>query len=171
MKLFLPLFSLPCLTAAAQDPCGADKLTLNLSSIELSSYYTYVSPSAAGPKLGIISFDLSNSQVNYTTHCRTAQSVSPFGNFYGFMWWNCTAPGAVWPDAETRFSFETAGSVVVLNTTWSCGGDVVYTTSAPGRVDNWGCMSWTWQNPDWQPGEIWSNTTTWCGVGEVVLVR
>jgi hypothetical protein len=48
--------------------------------------------------------------------------------------------------------------------------DVVYTTSAPGRLDL-ECSSTTWRNPDWQPGELWSNTTTVCETGELVITR
>ena len=63
LKTLLPLV-FPLLAAAATpDVCGSSALTLTLSAINLNSYYTFLTPSASGPKAGSLSFILSNSQV------------------------------------------------------------------------------------------------------------
>ncbi|KAH7110298.1 hypothetical protein B0J11DRAFT_410246, partial [Dendryphion nanum] len=130
-----------------------------LEPINLSSYYTYVSPSAAGPKLGSISFAFKNDQVDYISECK-GSSVNPRGQFYGSASFDCVTPGGeAWK--KTSFNFDQSSGEIKIVSRWTCGGDVVYQTNATGEVQ-FNCNTETWTNPDWKSGELFSNTTTTC---------
>ncbi|KAF2737656.1 hypothetical protein EJ04DRAFT_510097 [Polyplosphaeria fusca] len=172
----LPLFpllisSLPAACAAPAEPssCGSLHPKWTLSAIDLSSYYTYTSPSASGPKLGSISFTFANSDVSYTAACK-GNSVNPLGTFYSSQTFDCeTEDGATWK--KTSFSYDTASKIVVVNSTWTCnGGDVLYSTSGEGKAEL-ECETDTWTNPEWEAGsgELYSNTTTTCEEGSLVI--
>ncbi|KAF2263557.1 hypothetical protein CC78DRAFT_533832 [Lojkania enalia] len=171
----LPAFAAAAPACGAPQPppqpgspsCGSTHPKWTLSPIDLSSYYTYTSPSASGPKLGTISFTFANDQVDYVAEC-SGSSVNPQGIFYGFETFECaTEGGEEWK--KTSFSYDTASGVIAVNSTWMCpGGDVVYTTSGSGKPDL-ECETSVWNNPDWEAGELYSNTTMVCEPGELVI--
>ncbi|KAF2006313.1 hypothetical protein P154DRAFT_559397 [Amniculicola lignicola CBS 123094] len=148
--------------------CGSLHAKWTLSPISLSSYYTYTSPSASGPKLGSIDFVFKNDQVDYSSTCK-GSSANPQGIFYGSTWFDCETQGGNQGWKKTSFAYDTATSVVNVTSTWSCpGGDVVYTTYANGKADL-KCETSVWENDDWQAGELYSNTTTTCALGTLVI--
>lgn len=115
-KTFL-LAALPFLTAVTAD-CGSIHPVFTLDPINLSSYYTYTTPAASGPKEGQISFSLKNDQVDYTTQCKGV-TVQPLGQFYRFQTFDCTS-GKPWE--KSSFSYDSNSKVINLNSTWTCGG-------------------------------------------------
>ena len=120
----LLLATLPFLTVAAAG-CGSQHPIFTLNPINLSSYYTYVSPSASGPKSGQISFTLRNDDVDYSTECKGGSSM-PLGQFYSFQVFDCSAPSGK-PWEKSSFSYDTASKVLNVNSTWTCGGLVLPT--------------------------------------------
>ncbi|KAF2119741.1 hypothetical protein BDV96DRAFT_684266 [Lophiotrema nucula] len=174
----LTILALPALAAAASCPappsppsnpsCGSTHPKWTLDPINLSSYYTYTSPSASGPKLGSFSFTFATDQVDYEAQC-SGSSVNPQGIFYGSQVFECVTPGGS-GSKTTSFSFDSASSVVSVNTTFTCCDvcDVVYTTIGSVKIDL-ECETSTWRNPDWVAGELYSNTTTVCEPGAATV--
>jgi hypothetical protein len=113
----LILSILPLLVSAAPPNCGSLHPTFTLEPIDLSSYYTYTTPSASGPKLGSISFTLKNDEVDYTTQC-SGVSAMPLGQFYGSQIFDCTTSG----EGKSSFAYDSNSKVINVNSTWSCGG-------------------------------------------------
>lgn len=139
--------------------CGSIHPKWTLDAITRSSYYTYSSPSASGAKLGSIAFTFKNDQVDYVAECKGI-SVNPQGQFYGTQTFDCVTPGgAAWK--KSSFSYEQFTGEIKVNSTWTCGGDVVYQTAGSGKVDL-KCKTETWTNPNWKAPELYSNTTTVC---------
>ncbi|KAF2186691.1 hypothetical protein K469DRAFT_571726 [Zopfia rhizophila CBS 207.26] len=164
------LASLPLFAAASplqpRADCGSIHPKWTLEDINLSSYYTYTSPSALGPRLGTVSFTFENDQVDYTASCK-GNSVNPQGTFYSSQTFDCETPdGTSWK--KTSFDFDTSSSVFNVNSIWTCGGDVVYQISGSGKADL-KCETITWTNDDWQSGELYSNTTTVCEPATLVI--
>ncbi|KAF2822533.1 hypothetical protein CC86DRAFT_258055, partial [Ophiobolus disseminans] len=130
--------------------------------INFSSYYTFISPSAMGPKAAYFSFKLNNDEVGVATDCRASTSM-PLGQIYPHQRFDCSTE-----DVTTTFSYDTSTKVVGLNSTWSCGGDIVYSITLSGNVD-FKCKTTTWANPDWEDGKLFSNTSTICQPSSLVI--
>ncbi|KAF1916573.1 hypothetical protein BDU57DRAFT_516770 [Ampelomyces quisqualis] len=111
---------LPLLTTAVPTKCGSLHPTFKFEPINLSSYYTYTSPSASGPKVGYISFTLSNDEVDYVTQCAGVTSM-PLGQFYDYQQFECTSPGQSGAQ-KSSFTFDSNTKILSLNSTWNCGG-------------------------------------------------
>jgi YD repeat-containing protein len=117
------LVLLTTVIAAVPEKCGSGHPTFTLDPINFSSYYTYTTPAASGPKLATFSFLLKNDETDYDVACRGAMSM-PLGQFYGwYPAFNCTTPGN--PDwKQTSFTYDSNTNLVAVNTTWDCGGYV-----------------------------------------------
>jgi hypothetical protein len=112
----------PLLATAVPTKCGSLHPIFKLEPINLSSYYTYTSPSASGPKVGYISFTLSNDEVDYATQCSGVTSM-PLGQFYNTQSFECTSLGQSGAQ-KSLFTFDSNTNVLSLNSTWNCGGYV-----------------------------------------------
>lgn len=111
------LAALPLLSAVAAE-CGSRYPVFTLEPINLSSYYTYTTPSASGPKEGHISFSLKSDQFGYVTECAGTTGM-PLGQFYDFQTFEC-ANSKPWE--KSSFSFDSYSKSITVNSTWTCGG-------------------------------------------------
>jgi hypothetical protein len=119
----LPLLSL--FTAA-----GADSPSLSIENIKFSSYYLMVSPSAQGPRQGLLDFTLINSAVGVAIAC-SAKNSNSFAIFSPSISYECDfapAGGEVrdddwcWTNSAT-FNFDTTEPKVynlTVQMSWSC---------------------------------------------------
>lgn len=108
--------------AAVPEKCSSNHPIFTLDPINFSSYYTYTTPSASGPKAATFSFLLKNDEVDYNIECSGTMSM-PLGQFYGSRAFNCTTPdNADWK--QTSFAYDSNTKVVMTNTSWDCGGYV-----------------------------------------------
>ena len=122
-SLFFMLISLPLSLAGNTAP------TLDLTNIVFSSYYTFLSPSALGPKAGYIDFDVTNSALNDSIACSGVNS-NPWAFFYESNVYDCVATeggdghdeSLCWTDSAS-FSLDTT-ELGVMNLTfdmsWTC---------------------------------------------------
>ncbi|KAF1936035.1 hypothetical protein EJ02DRAFT_314500, partial [Clathrospora elynae] len=163
-----------CLIATVSS--GSTTPGLELSDITYSSYYTFVSPSASGPKAGTISFTVANNRTDDPIECKGVNS-NPFANFYGSTVYDCITSGkeeekanaedchVCWTDSMS-FSFDTtvAGTRnLTVNMIWTCADEGVYSLSAWSLL-NFSCEKWTCTNNLWslETNLLYSNTTTVC---------
>lgn len=88
-----------------------------LHHVLFNSSYRFSTPAHYLTGKGIVSFDLINSAVPYTTHC-SASSLRQFQYFYGDVVYSCDpVPNVV---GSTNFTFSSSGAMVV-NQTWTSG--------------------------------------------------
>jgi hypothetical protein len=76
--------------ASAYPRNETDAFYLIITDIVYSSYYTFVSPSASGPKQGVISFTIENSDIDGPIHCKAVNS-NPFAVFYASTEYECVS--------------------------------------------------------------------------------
>ncbi|KAH7406468.1 hypothetical protein DE146DRAFT_393356 [Phaeosphaeria sp. MPI-PUGE-AT-0046c] len=157
------LLLLSTVTNAASNDCCSSHPLFTLEPINLSSYYTYTTPSASGPKAGYISFALKHDGSNSTAACSGVTSM-PLAQFYGSHIFECATQGG----GRSSFAFDSYTGLIHVNSTWKCGGDAVYKAAISGTV-KLQCETSVWQNPDWKRGELYSNTSTTCQPGSLVL--
>jgi hypothetical protein len=122
MHLTLPAL-LSSLSLASAIICTPGSLhpVFTLDPVNLSSYYTYTSPSTAGPHFGTLNFTLTSDQTDYATQC-VGISNNPLGQFYAAEKFVCNTPSVEGPKSQTTFSYDTTSQVIALNTSWTYGG-------------------------------------------------
>ncbi|KAJ4288812.1 hypothetical protein N0V88_007139 [Collariella sp. IMI 366227] len=104
--------------------------------------YTFSTP-AHQNSWGYVNFNLTNNVVPYTVVCSAASSqLTDF--FYGTVDYTCTLPATAPAKAAVKFRFR--GTFVVSGST-----DLDLT-----------CTDIKTENPDWQPGEIYSSRDIKC---------
>jgi hypothetical protein len=140
----------------------------------------YSTPAHLAVAEGTVTFNLSNSAVSYVTHC-AASSSRGFGFFFGDQTFNCDAvPNQPVADAAV-FTFSEPDGTFKVNATWVCdeaaqpkpkGGGKKETetmlASGSGAV-KLDCLTDSYQNPNWQIGEIYSRTTVTCKPAQLVI--
>jgi hypothetical protein len=110
------LLPLALLAPSAFSYPGHREPEFKLNNILFNSSYIYSTPAHYATGEGLISFDLTNSAVEYTTHC-SATSIREFDFFYGDQTYTCdSVPNVV---GSTNFTFSTSGAMAV-NQTWTC---------------------------------------------------
>ncbi|KAJ8119664.1 hypothetical protein ONZ43_g3435 [Nemania bipapillata] len=113
---------------------------------------------------GTVGFNLTNTALSETVAC-TAYSLQLQDYFYGNINYNCTA--AEGSSTSTTFSYSRPSGQLNINQTWTCDDeDPQYpiTFTAYGTVNlTFPCDTWTYQNPDWQPGQTYSILDITCG--------
>ncbi|CAA9961104.1 hypothetical protein PTNB73_05187 [Pyrenophora teres f. teres] len=140
---------------------------LELANVTFNSYYTFVSPSAAGPKLGSISFAIVNDAVDEPVLC-DGYSTNPWAMFYPSEEFYCDYPESsgyteCWTSSASFYlDTMTPGEMnLTVQLSWTCAGQGVYTFTAWENL-NLDCLSWTCTNDIWPKNTIYSNTTTVC---------
>ncbi|CAN8103936.1 unnamed protein product [Discula destructiva] len=133
--------------------------------------YTFTTP-AHQNSWGYASFNLSNAAVPDIVASCSAQSDQLQDFFYGTPSYQCTVAGTPGP-APASFTFNRPTGELKINQTWTCNDqNPKYPTrfSASGSTNlTLACNTTTWQNPNWQNGEIWSDTEVKCGLTTVEL--
>jgi hypothetical protein len=125
----LILIILPLLSLSAG--AVADTPSLSLDNIQFSSYYLMVSPSAAGPRQGLIDFTMTNSAVEVPITC-SAKNSNALAVFYPSVAYECDfAPAGgeegredpwCWTNSAT-FNFDTTERNVYnlsVQLSWTC---------------------------------------------------
>ena len=121
----------------SQQPCNSSHPNYVLFNINAYSYYTFQSPSAAGAKLGYISFGFANDAVDYLAFCEGV-SILPFGELRHDQIFDCInyyLNGSSAEGGKTSFSFSSPEKSLVINNTWSCD-------SEDGQVLKFSCRNY-----------------------------
>ncbi|KFA61680.1 hypothetical protein S40285_03499 [Stachybotrys chlorohalonatus IBT 40285] len=155
------------LTAAAPAPSSSTEETCNSLSTQIREWtikdfdyrasYTFSTPShqIAG---GYVNFTLENQAVDYQAICTASSNwLSQF--FYGNIVYNCTVPQEA---DRASFTFNWPTGEVRVNQTWNCLDEGSYYIAEGGVELDLDCEDETWQNPDWQPGQMYSVRTISC---------
>ncbi|OCL10476.1 hypothetical protein AOQ84DRAFT_215440 [Glonium stellatum] len=143
-----------------------------LHDINYSSYIIYSTPAHLAVAQGHIEFNLTNTDVPYTTHC-SAYSSQVFNFFYGNIVYQCDAPTGegVTAASSANFTFSEPDGVFNVNQTWSCSQHrkTVNLLGVGSGKATLSCQTTTWTNPNWVIGEIYSNTSTTCKPAELQI--
>ena len=101
---------------------------LGLTNVTFSSYYTFVSPSAAGPKLGSISFAIVNDAMEGLVAC-SGYSTNSWAMFYPSTEMPCDSPEpseeaeCMTSSASFNLDTMTPGEMnLTVQLSWSCTG-------------------------------------------------
>ncbi|KAF7674800.1 hypothetical protein GT037_007560 [Alternaria burnsii] len=135
-----------------------------------------VSPSAQGPRQGLLEFTLINSAVEVAIAC-SAKNSNSFAIFNPSTSYECDfAPtgGEVrdddwcWADSAT-LNFDTTVPKVynlTVKMSWSCENEGVYALSTWSLLDL-DCGSWSCENEMWPKYNVCSNSSTLCMPGSL----
>ncbi|KAK4141253.1 uncharacterized protein C8A04DRAFT_31231 [Dichotomopilus funicola] len=147
--------------ATARSPAGCSKASFKgfewtVQDFDFHASYIFSTP-AHQNSWGYAFFDLVNPAEQTITHCEGSSSqLSDF--FYGTVSYKC--------DDKTSFTFNRPTGELTLSQTWTCDdADPKYPTTftAYGATNfTLTCEEATYQNPDWQIGEIYSSRTITC---------
>ncbi|KAI8625646.1 hypothetical protein F5Y19DRAFT_449707 [Xylariaceae sp. FL1651] len=175
MHSFLRTFAatLPLVAAAPYDMsprdsnpgCAATSFSDFSWTVESFTYHaSYVfSTPAHQIASGSVDFNLTNPALEGNVIC-SAYSTQLTDFFYGNFNYNCAVPEN--SSAETSFAFSRPSGLLTVNQTWTCSDqDPQYpiTFTGYGAVNlTLNCTDDFYQNPDWQPGEIYSDRTIDC---------
>lgn len=129
-----------------------------VNDFDFHASYTFSTP-AHQNSWGYVNFTLTNPAVNYTPVCSAASDqLSDF--FYGNFIYNCEIPNTA---DKATFTFSRPDNNLRINQTWNCADEGSRFTAQGGVKLNLNCSDTTWQNPDWAPGQIYSQRTVTCG--------
>lgn len=119
---------------------------------------------------GNVQFNLTNPALTYPAVC-TAYSTQLSDFFYGNQVYECKTEGN--PGTSTTFTFNAPSSTLNINQTWTCSDeDAQYpdTFIYAGQVNlTMECTTSTYQNPDWEIGQIYSSNFTNCKQSDVTV--
>ncbi|KAI1419972.1 hypothetical protein F5Y12DRAFT_173571 [Xylaria sp. FL1777] len=112
---------------------------------------------------GSVAFNITNPALPEKVSC-TAYSTWLEDFFYGNINYNCLVPEG--SGVKTSFSFSRPSGELSINQTWTCDDeDPQYpiTFSGYGTVNlTLNCEETDYQNPDWEPGQIYSDRDIAC---------
>ena len=134
----------------------------SLSDIEYYSHIIYSTP--AHPAIhATISFNVTNTETTYTTHCAAHSHQVP-NFFYGKQTYACDNPAgpSTNPKDATTFRFSQPDSSLVVNQTWVCGATNTVRTMTAHSLVQLSCETKKYQNPNWKAGETYQSTTVTC---------
>ncbi|TGJ86636.1 hypothetical protein E0Z10_g2105 [Xylaria hypoxylon] len=133
--------------------------------IENFAYYASYTFSTPAHQIsgGDVTFNLTNPAFPEKVSC-TAYSTWLSDFFYGNINYNCSVPEG--SGTKTSFSFSWPSRQLNINQTWSCDDeDPQYpiTFGGYGTVNlTLDCKETNYQNPNWQPGQIYSSRVINC---------
>ncbi|KAL1838578.1 hypothetical protein VTJ49DRAFT_2505 [Mycothermus thermophilus] len=151
---------------ADASPKGCSDISFKNFSWEAQNVYFHASYIFTTPahqnSWGYISFDLFNPADESTAHCEAASNqLSDF--FYGTVQYTCDDTLRV---GQTSFDFSRPGNRLRVEQNWTCDDqDPQYpiTFTARGDVNlTLSCTDETWENPDWEMGQIYSSRAIEC---------
>jgi hypothetical protein len=134
MRFPTPLFTAFFALASAYPSNETNDFYLTITDIVYSSYYTFVSPSASGPKQGVISFTLENNDIDEPIYCKAVNS-NPFAVFYASTEYECvsnigsnkdmgkTYEGPYCWTNSVSFTFSTESleqRILTVDVSWTC---------------------------------------------------
>jgi hypothetical protein len=134
----------------------------SLSDIEYYSHVIYSTP--AHPAIhATISFNITNTDMPYTTHCAAHSHQLP-SFFYGKETYTCDSSVGLNTssnDAAT-FQFSQPDSSLVVNQTWTCGATNIVRTMTAHSLVEFRCKTKEYQNANWKAGETYQSNITTC---------
>ncbi|EHK49163.1 uncharacterized protein TrAtP1_000236 [Trichoderma atroviride] len=150
----------PATTATGCTASSTKVSKWTVDDFDFHASYTFSTP-AHQNSWGYVNFTLSNPALGYTPVCSAASDqLSDF--FYGNFVYNCEVPASAAADKAT-FTFARPTNSLAINQTWHCADEGSRFTAQGGVQLNLTCSDTTWQNPNWQPGQIYSQRTVTCG--------
>lgn len=127
---------------------------------DFHSSYIFTTP-AHQNSWGYVNFTLSNPAIDYKPIC-SAESNQLSDFFYGTQAYTCTvgddAPGG----GGATFTYARPSGELRINQTWTCFEEQARFAAEGGVKLDLTCEDNTWQNPDWQRGEMYSVRTVKC---------
>ncbi|KAK4243971.1 hypothetical protein C7999DRAFT_44303 [Corynascus novoguineensis] len=152
---------------SANSPAGCSDTSFKdfawtVKDFDFHASYIFTNP-AHQNSWGYVLFDLVNPADQTTTHCEASSNqLSDF--FYGNFVYSCNDTQRV---GKTTFDFSRPTNQLRVNQTWTCDDkDPQWPTTFTGRGGtnfNLTCTDETWENPKWEPGQIYSSRTITCG--------
>ncbi|KAL2132476.1 hypothetical protein VTI74DRAFT_3750 [Chaetomium olivicolor] len=116
---------------------------------------------------GFVSFELYNPADKTSTHCEASSNqLQDF--FYGTVQYKCGDSGS------TSFDFSRPANQLRVNQSWVCDDkDPQWPTTFTGRGEvtlPLDCTDETWQNPNWELGQIYSSRNIKCKPVQATIV-
>ena len=144
----------------------SQKVTLwNVEKFDFHSSYVFTTP-AHQNSWGYVNFTLSNPAIDYKPVC-SAESSQLSDFFYGTQEYTCTvgddAPGG----GGATFTYSRPSGELRINQTWTCFEEQSVFEAKGGAELDLNCRDETWENPDWQQGEMYSVRTVACNKVDV----
>ncbi|KAK4150836.1 hypothetical protein C8A00DRAFT_36523 [Chaetomidium leptoderma] len=180
LGLLLPLLGLtatasPLLNARSAEPTDAETPVVGCSDMSFKTFgwearafdfhasYIFTTP-AHQNSWGYASFDLFNPADESTARCEASSSqLSDF--FYGTVQYKCND---TLRNGATSFDFSRPANQLRVNQTWTCADqDPQWPITFTGRGQanlTLDCTDETWENPDWEMGQIYSSRNIDCGL-------
>jgi hypothetical protein len=107
---------------------------------------------------GYVNFTLENPALDYRPVCSSSSNqLNDF--YYGTAVYECDTP--VEGDDAT-YTFSRPSGELQVNQTWSCLSEGGYIQAQGGVTLHLNCSDSTWQNPDWEEGQLYSVRTVNC---------
>lgn len=148
------------LIARDDDSCmakGAKATEWTIHEFDFHASYTFTNP-AHQNSYGYVNFTLENPVLDYRPVCSASSSqLNDF--FYGTQIFNCEVPGE--HDTAT-FTFSRPSGELQVNQTWHCLEEGGRFTAKGGVTLDLDCEESFYENPDWQPGQIYSQRLITC---------
>lgn len=159
--LALPASQIPRMTLAEQQTCTQTSSRVTEWTVQNFDYhasYTFSTP-AHQIASGFVNFTLANKGVAYSPVC-SAMSTQLEDFFYGTMIYDCEIPNN--SSDKATFTFNRPTGEVQINQTWSCGEEGSTFFAEGGTKLDLECKEKEWENPNWQPGQTYSNRVVDC---------
>ncbi|KAH7324951.1 hypothetical protein B0I35DRAFT_476152 [Stachybotrys elegans] len=144
----------------SNDSCVAKSSRITdwtIEDFDFHASYIFTTPSHQN-SWGYVNFTLKNEVVDYVAQCSAASNwLSDF--YYGQVIYSCEVPERA---GQTTFTFNRPTGEVQVNQTWSCPDQGVYYMAEGGADLDLDCTEETWENPDWEVGQIYSTRFIAC---------
>ena len=155
----------PATPAPRTETCvdkSQDVALWDVEKFDFHSSYIFTNP-AHQNSWGYVNFTLSNPAVDYKPVC-SGRSNQLQDFFYGTQVFDCEMPENAPDGAAATFTFSRPSGELRINQTWPCV-DQGARFEAKGGVDlDLNCKDTTWENPDWELGQIYSSRTVTCNL-------
>ncbi|OAA64777.1 hypothetical protein ISF_04187 [Cordyceps fumosorosea ARSEF 2679] len=132
--------------------------TFNVKDFDFHASWTFSTPAhqIAG---GYVNFTLGNAALPYVYTC-SAASTQLEDFYYGNFIYNCTDPTGR-QTREGTFTYSRPTTTLAINQTWECPEGSRFWAEGAAKLDLH-CNETKWQNPNWQPGQIYSSRSVTC---------
>ncbi|KAI6778276.1 uncharacterized protein J7T54_004183 [Emericellopsis cladophorae] len=130
----------------------------NIENFDYHASYIFTNPAHQNSH-GYVNFTLANPALDATATCTASSSqLSEF--FYGNQVFHCDVPSSLGGPATFTYS-RTTGDLQISQT-WTCPDEQARFSAVGGVTLDLDCRDETWQNPDWEQGQLYSVRTVTC---------
>ena len=153
----------PATPARRDESCVDQSLGVNLWTVEKFDFhasYIFTTP-AHQNSWGYVNFTLANPAVDYKPICAgRSNQLQDF--FYGTQIFDCEMPEGAPEGAEATFTYSRPSGALRVNQTWPCVDEGARFEAQGGVNLNLTCEDTTWENPNWEIGQIYSSRNIVC---------